>query len=244
MMPSSIPEPTNTAIVPVTMSLSPCIRADTEHWYASWITYYEDKEDPQVSRKHNNLNCYDFDSKGFVAQHHQENDTWRIRIECGDEGLRCPDEDVVRGIYTYLPWGEYEFEIMIEEIEIIKESQEVNDVDLIIGLGDPIGHEGKFIFFRLVYKSGNVHFCELEGYNYHCDPVATVDPLGFGVHKAKIEVGERSSISLDGLHFGSIEANDPNHNKLWLGYNIRTEGLIDAYIQFPKSLNDYLSIEQ
>lgn len=242
-IPSSTPEPTSTATGSAATSRSPCIRADSGYWYASWITYTGTQE-PQVSRKHDNLNCYDFDSKGFFALYHSENDTWRLRISCGGEGVRCPDTDVLRGLYTFLPFGEYEFNILIEEIEIINETQSVNDVDLILGLGDPKISDGIFIIFRLVNKSGNIHICELDGFNYHCDPVSKADPREFGLYTAKFEIGEQSSISLDDLSFGSITADDPNHNKLWIGFSIRSEGLIDAIVEFPPSLSDFLSIVQ
>lgn len=241
-IPSSTLDSTTTTVVD---SQSACIRADPEFWYASWITYPEDGEYPQMSRRQDNLKCYDFDSQGFIAEYHQESDAWRISIQCEVEGQKCSNENVIRGIYTQLPAGSYEFEVNIEEIEINRVSQGFNDVDLIIGLGDPITNNGEFIIFRLVHRNGYIHLCQLTGYMYNCTPpITTIDPTEFGIRKVNIEVGEETSISVENEQLVYIESTNPSYNKLWIGYSFRSRGSISAYIQFPYSLNSYLSIGQ
>jgi hypothetical protein len=236
-IPRPTPTPTGSAFI------EPCIRADEGYWRATWLTYGAESSGQPLSRRADNLACYDFATEGFAAETEEGTETFGLHIRCGESRWRCRNRDIQRGLYAYLPYGHYEFTVSLSSIEILQDDQEINDVDLIMGLGDPLGHVGRSLIFRRVNRSGSVLVCVLEGYLSFCPPVAQIRPPDFGRRVVGIEVGEATKITLDGVLVWAFGSTESETQRLWIGYSFRSLGLIDAFVGFPESLWRFVSIE-
>lgn len=232
---------TPTVQTKVASSSSPCIRAGSEYWTTTWLGRAE--ESGPRSRSSTNLDCYDFLSLGFSSAITEPDQAFALRVECGTDTSICKLEDSAAGIFTELPDGEYEFLVRIDQIDIESETSDLSDVDLIIGIGDPLTASGRFIIFRLVNKMGDIHFCSDDTYNTFCNPIARIDPPSFGTRLVTINIGESPTLSLDGTILGQSIAEEPLSRTLWIGFGFRSQGEILAVIEFPPSLFQLLSVD-
>lgn len=235
-----IPTPLPTESTPTPRA--PCIRAEENLWYPSWT-------DPSDSPRCPNLiSCFDYSERGFVAQYEEDTNSYGLHIQCGS-GISsvCDYEDVSYGVFFYPEDNKYIFNISLSDMRILQSESDFTyqDVDLVIGVGDPFAQNGKFLFLRMVEPGNSIHVCILSGFNLACsNPIYTLS-LGHSVQNKVFEIDILSpqiTFSLDGVVIQepfSINEGDP---KIWIGYNFRSRGAIDAYIGFPDSLQEYLTV--
>jgi hypothetical protein len=152
---------------------------------------------------------------------------------------------------VYYPFtGDAEFNIDLD-INKLKSDVECRDnskkgycdVDLIIGLGDPINDKyGDFIAIRSATNDNNIYICHLNWFAAECDGKNYITEKGMisGEKPLRIEIsfnviGYQDYIKVKigtsnydlGQH--TLSATD---KQLWIGYKFTNAGAIDALIQF------------
>ncbi len=220
----------------------PCLRAGTDFWYASWLPGDGPTSGQPRSRSAANLSCYDFESEGFSAISPTDSLGLGIRIQCGKQEWACLTHGKMRGVFLPLEAGDTKLIVQINEITIIEEGEPPNDVDLIIGVGDPFQGIGRFAIFRLVNPAGQIHLCVQSSPYVECSVVSRVELNDLGQRTVTISSGGMVSLSLDSESLGEIRATPESlSTRLWIGYYIKHQGTLDAIITFPAAYNDALS---
>lgn len=221
---------------------APCIRAGTEFWYATWLPGDTPTPGAPRSRASDNLACYDFESKGFVAIPPDGTGDRGVRIRCGEQGSECVEHGEMRGIFMTLGPGIIELTVQIDAISILNEGEPPNDVDLIIGVGNPFLGMGRFAIFRLVNPKGEIHLCAQPSPYEQCRVISRVALQDFGQHVVAIASDDTLAMSLDGESLGEItNILEPLMKRLWIGYRTSNQGALDATITFPAVFNEALS---
>jgi len=226
----------------LSQSTRPCFVAGEDFWQATWLG--NGGLDPLRSREVSNIACFDFSDEGLFIEPADDGIGYQLSIRCDPSENSCGDWQTIRGIFTPLSIGEFSFRVKIENTEILDEEADPRDVDLILGIGDPISATGKFIFLRLVNPDGKIHICSGPGYQIFCSPITTTGLASFNTHTITISVDEYVNVEFDGTALGDPLILQDEYRVLWIGYSIRSRGLLYATIQFPDSLSHLLSIDE
>mgnify|MGYP001599800379 CR=1 FL=1 len=178
-----------------------------------------------------NRRCYDLSKKSLTAQ--------QKRLDIPIEGLRIninTSQKMMNGIYFPLEKVfDLKLSLEIEQLTSAKKCKpnEVCDVNLIIGFGDP--YHGWLLVFRNITEDSPIYTCSFETIDTACVGEKQIaSPSGDGpiVHDLQFtRNGQDLEIIVDGKIIGnkSICGMD---ERFWIGYQIRRHGTIKAFIQF------------
>jgi hypothetical protein len=225
--------PTPTPIEPS----SACILAGDEYWQASWLP--GGGVSPPQSRNPQDIACFKVEDQGFLPTT-PSSDSFGLAILCGSPNNPCITEGGIRGIYANLPSGAYTFHVQLNSIAILKEGPLSDDVDLILGVGDPLLGSGRFLVFRLVNPTGKVHICAPTTYPAYCDPISAGAIESLPPLTVTINLNQDLDIHLDGVPVAHWDQPPPQLRILWIGYSFKSLGMLDATISFPSTLRSLL----
>lgn len=114
--------------------------------------------------------------------------------------------------------------------------RETCDINLVVGIGSPTEYDGAFVVFRALKQNSSVYVCLLDSIFSSCDsPVLSFPPgdpvppyrliFTFDGPQVLVQLGRAQPLRF------TLGANQST--TLWIGYNARSNGEIDAYITFP-----------
>ncbi len=238
--PTSTPTPTVTMTPTPTFTLTPtptatqelaryaitdCITSDI--WRFFDHTAY-------VSRRLERPDCYDLSPWGMFANNHS------IADETMGLLINLEAENPSTGGVYFVPTSEEEIHLTIsmDRIEATEDCGEddICDINLILGLGDPTYEAGgRFMILRITKADSAVLLCMLDSvYSYCGNPLIHIQNFDLQ-KKIRVQIHLNYNVLsfvLSGVQVEEVFIPPEVLRIIWIGYNFRASGLLRAFIDF------------